>query len=96
MRKAKLIVDKAQTSLKRCFWFLLVVFSVTLAGFVGISKSGVTATIEELSLSRSLSSAQQKPGQETNTAEQVYKNIQVFKHLGVTWSEMQLLPCEPI
>jgi len=79
MRKAKLIVDKAQTSLKRCFWFLLVVFSVTLAGFIGISKSGVTATTEELSVSRSLSSAQQKPGQETKTAAQVYKNIQVFK-----------------
>ena len=81
MRKAKLIEDEAHTSLKRRFWFLLVVFSVTSAGFVAISKSGVTATTEELSLSRSLSSAQQNLGQETKTAEQVYKNIQVFKAL---------------
>ncbi|HVS82959.1 MAG TPA: c-type cytochrome [Pyrinomonadaceae bacterium] len=87
MRKAKLIADEAQTSLKRRFWFLLVVFSVTAAGFVGVSKTGVTATSEELRLSRPLSSAQQKSGQEIKVAEQVYKNIQVFK--GLPASELE-------
>ena len=87
MRKAKLVADEAQTSLKRRFWFLLVVFGVTAAGFVGVSKSGVTATTEELSPSRALSGAQQKSGQEIKGAEQLYKNIQVFK--GLPASELE-------
>jgi len=86
MRKAKLVANEAQTSLRR-FWFLLVVLSVTAAGFVGVSKSGVTATTEELSPSRPLSSAQQKSGQEIKVAEQLYKNIQVLK--GLPASELE-------
>jgi len=86
MRKAKLIEAKAHTSLKRRFWFLLIVFCLTSAGFGAIGKSGVTATTEKLILSDP-SCAQQTAGQQIKTAEQVYKNIQVFT--GLPASELE-------
>jgi len=82
MRKSKLIAGEAQTALKRRFWFLLIVCGAASAGFVATSKSGVTATSEGPNVSRSLSKAL-----ETKTAEQVYKNIQVFK--GLPASELE-------
>ncbi|HEU5235932.1 MAG TPA: hypothetical protein VFU37_02255, partial [Pyrinomonadaceae bacterium] len=82
MRKSKLIAGEAQAVLKSRFWFLLIVSSVISAGFVVTSKSGVTATSEGLNVSRSSSEAL-----ETKTAEQVYKNIQVFK--GLPASELE-------
>jgi photosynthetic reaction center cytochrome c subunit len=71
----------SQTRSKRRVWFLIVFFSITMTGLVGVETSGVIARKGELSPAVPLSRAQQKPGQETRTAEQVYKNIQVFKAL---------------
>lgn len=81
MSPTKSIINAAQNSLRRRVWFLIVFFSITMAGFIGVEKGGVTAATDELSPSMPLSRAQQNPGQEIKVAEQVYKNIQVFKAL---------------
>jgi photosynthetic reaction center cytochrome c subunit len=67
---------------KRRAWFLIVLFGVTISGFLSVQKSSVIATKDE----SGTSTESQKP-RETKTAEQVYKNIQVFK--GISAAELE-------
>jgi photosynthetic reaction center cytochrome c subunit len=88
MSQTKSITNDRQDFQRRRMWFLIVIISITVMGIVGIEKSRVTAMTGELSPSMFLSEAQQKSGQEIKVAEQVYKNIQVFK--GLPASELEL------
>ena len=81
MSQTKSIISEAQNYLKHRVWFLVLCFSITMAALAGVENSGVIAKNGELSPTVPLSKAQQKPGQETKVAPEVYKNIQVFKAL---------------
>ena len=56
--------------------YFLFFFLFTITAFLIVANSGVTATKNEL---RESPKVQQQPAQEIKGAEQVYKNIQVFK-----------------
>ncbi|HZE71855.1 MAG TPA: c-type cytochrome [Pyrinomonadaceae bacterium] len=71
----------ARNSMKNHPWFLLVLFTVPMLGLVGLGESGITAAENEPNVSRRLPTAQLTPDQGIKVAEQVYKNIQVFKAL---------------
>ncbi len=77
----------ARNSLKRRAWFLIVVFGIATSGFLSVEKSVVTATKDESQIPTQLPKVQQQPAQEIKSAEQVYKNIQVFK--GIPASELE-------
>jgi hypothetical protein len=66
---------------------LVVFFAFSMAGFVVVEKSGVTATKNDPGNPTPLSTRQQKPAQGARLAEQAYKNIQVFK--GLPASELE-------
>jgi photosynthetic reaction center cytochrome c subunit len=66
----------ARDVLKRRPWFLIVFFGVTIFGFSVVEKSVVTAMRTSME-----PKAQQQSAQEIKRAEQVYKNIQVFKEM---------------
>ncbi len=66
----------ARDVLKRRAWFLIVFFGVTIFGFSVVEKSVVTAMRTSME-----PKAPQQPAQEIKRAEQVYKNIQVFKEM---------------
>jgi hypothetical protein len=74
------MMNETQKSLKRHVWLLIMLFSLTLAGLVGVGRSDDSASARVLKPSMPFSMQQQAP-QETKTAAQVYKNIQVFKAL---------------
>ncbi len=76
MSQTKLTKNEAQASLRLRIW-LLIFFSITAIGLAGVEKSRVIAKPGEPSLS--MPASEEQPGQETKSAEQVYKNIQVFK-----------------
>jgi photosynthetic reaction center cytochrome c subunit len=71
---------------KRRACFLIVLFGVTISGFLSVQKSSVTATKNESSTSTESPIEPQK-ARDTKTAEQVYKNIQVFK--GISAAEVE-------
>ena len=73
----------ARDFLKHCAWFVFF-FLFTIIAFLVVANSGVTATKNELTESPNV---QQPPAQEIKSADQVYKNIQVFK--GIPASELE-------
>ena len=77
----------ARSFLKRRAWFLIVVFGIATPGFLSVEKSVVTATRDESKTPTQLPKVQQQPAREIKSAEQVYKNIQVFK--GILASELE-------
>jgi photosynthetic reaction center cytochrome c subunit len=81
------MMNETQESLKRHVWFLIMFFSITVAGLVSLGRSDDSASARALRPSMPLSREQQRPPQESKTAEQVYKNIQVFK--GLPASELE-------
>ena len=64
--------------------YFLFFFLFTITAFLVVANSGVTATKNELCESPNV---QQPPAQEIKSAEQVYKNIQVFK--GIPASDLE-------
>ena len=85
MSQFKPTTNQARNSPKRRGWFLTVVFSIAVIGLVVIEKGRVTAATGEMNPSPALSQSH-KPEQGIKVAEQVYKNIQVFK--GIPASEL--------
>jgi photosynthetic reaction center cytochrome c subunit len=76
-----------QRSLRLRLWFLIVFLGLTAIGLAGIESSRVIARTSEPTLAKPLSKEQQKPAPEIKVAEQVYKNIQVFK--GIPAAELE-------
>jgi len=75
----------ARNFLKRRAWFLIIVFAIF--GFLGVEKSSVNATRDGSPTLTESSKVQEIPAQEIKSAEQVYKNIQVFK--GIPASDLE-------
>jgi len=73
----------ARDFLKHRSWFVFF-FLFTIIAFLVVANSGVTATKNEL---RESPNVQQPPAQEIKSADQVYKNIQVFK--GIPASDLE-------
>ena len=72
--------------LKHRAWFLIFFF-LTIIGFLVLNNSGVTATKDESGTPTESPRLQQPPAHEIKIAEQVYKNIQVFK--GIPASDLE-------
>jgi hypothetical protein len=77
-----------RTRLSRRIWFLIVLLTITVVGPASIAeKRHESETREALRPKVSWSLTQQGTTQQTKTAEQVYKNIQVFK--GIPAAELE-------
>jgi hypothetical protein len=72
--------------LKGRAWFLIFFFLI-ITGFLVLENSGVIATKDESRTPTESPRLQQPPAKETKSADQVYKNIQVFK--GIPASDLE-------
>src|SRR5437870_1020602 len=69
-----------RTCLSRRIWLLIALLTISVLGPTSVAeKRRESETTEELRPIVSWSMTQPRPAQQTKTAEQVYKNIQVFK-----------------
>ena len=81
MSQIKSTANQTNHFFNRQLWLLIVLFILTAIVLLGIQRSGLTATTVVLASPHRPSEPLQTPAAETKLAEQVYKNIQIFKGL---------------